>query len=152
MSATNANRVSHFWASQNNIYVSRHRTLKNQYLHLGDFCLCTPLLLYFSGTYLLKLSFSQMFVTRWSVSVVIVFPFLGVGFANIPPTFFISCEVQTKYSKTLKYSQQYIWGYLSGTKLRIWVCSEYDAIFNFSCIALCNITESFTFSFIPFSS
>ena len=36
------------------------------------------------------------------------FSFLGAGFANIPPTFLISCEVQTRYSKTLKYSEQYI--------------------------------------------
>ena len=37
----------------------------------------------------------------------IVFPFLGEGFANTPPTFFILCEVQTRYLKTLKYSGQY---------------------------------------------
>ena len=50
-----------------------------------------------------------------------VFPFLGTGFANIPPTFWISCEIQTTYSKTLKYSEQYIRDHLSGTKVRIWV-------------------------------
>ena len=83
---------------------------------------------------------------------VIVFPFLGVGFANIPPTFMISCEIQTRYSKTLKYSEQYIRDYLSGTKVRIWIYSEYDAAFNFSCIALCNLNKSFTFSLISFLS
>ena len=62
----------------------------------------------------------------------IVFAFLGAGFANIPPTFFISCEVQIRYSKTLKYSEQYIQDHLSGTKVRIWICFEYDAVFNFS--------------------
>ena len=31
------------------------------------------------------------------------FFFLGAGFSNIPATFLISCEVQTMYSKTLKY-------------------------------------------------
>ena len=36
------------------------------------------------------------------------FPFFRAGFANIPSTFLISCEVQTMYSKALKYSQQYI--------------------------------------------
>ena len=66
----------------------------------------------------------------------IVFPFLGTGFANIPPNFLFSCEVQTSYPKTLKYSEQYIRNRLSGTKVRIWICSEYDAVFNFSCIAL----------------
>ena len=49
----------------------------------------------------------------------IVFPFLGAGFANIPSNFLISCEVQAKYSKTLKYSEQYIRDHLLGTKVRI---------------------------------
>ena len=80
------------------------------------------------------------------------FPFLGAGFANIPPTSLISCEVQIRYSKTLEYSEQCIRDHLSGTKVRIWICSEYDAVFNFSCIALCNLTKSFTFSFISFLS
>ena len=83
---------------------------------------------------------------------VIVFPFSGAGFANIPHTFFISCEVQRRYSKKLKYSEQYIRDHFSSTKVRVWICSEYYAVFSFSCIALCNLTKSFTFSFISFSS
>ena len=83
---------------------------------------------------------------------VIVFPFLGAGFANIPPTFFIPCAVQTRCSKTLKYYEPYIRDHLSGTKVSIWICSEYDAIFNFSCIVLCNLTQLFTVSFISFLS
>ena len=67
--------------------------------------------------------------------VVIVFPFLGAGFANVVSTFLISCEVQTRYSKALRYSQQYTSDHLSGTKVRIWICSEYDAVFNYSHIA-----------------
>ena len=59
------------------------------------------------------------------------FSFLGARFANIPPTFLNSCEVQTRYSKTLKYSQQYIQDHLFNTKVRIWICSEYDVVFNF---------------------
>ena len=59
--------------------------------------------------------------------------FSGTSFANISPTFLISCEVQTRI---LKYSEQYIRDHLSGTKLRIWIGSEYDAVFHFSCIAL----------------
>ena len=47
-------------------------------------------------------------VARWSVSVVIVFPFLEAGFAIIPPIYLISPEVQARYSRTLKYSEQYI--------------------------------------------
>ena len=76
------------------------------------------------------------------------FPFLGAGFANIPPDFLISCEVQTRYLKTLKYSEQYIRDHLSGTKVSIWNCSEYDAVFNFPCITLSNLTKSFRFSLI----
>ena len=42
------------------------------------------------------------------LTVVIVFPFLEAGFANIPPTFLISCKVQARYSKTIKFSEQHI--------------------------------------------
>ena len=82
--------------SEHTTWVSRHRTFITRYLHLEvflwkqyiilasykdfcklqSFCLCTRLLLYLSNTYLLKLSSSQTFATRWSVSVVIAFPFL----------------------------------------------------------------------------
>ena len=74
------------------------------------------------------------------------------GFANITPTFLISFEVQTRYSKTLKYSERYIRDHLSGAKVSIWICSEYDAIFNYSFIALCNLTKAFDLSFIQFLS
>ena len=84
----------------------------------------------------------------YQISVVIVFPFLVAGFANIPPTFLISCEVQTRYSKILKYSEQYIRDHLSGTKVRIWICSEYDAVFNFFCILSCNLTKLFSLFYI----
>ena len=47
------------------------------------------------------------------------FSFLGARFADIPRAFLISCEVQTKYLKTLKYFEQYIWEHLAGTKIRI---------------------------------
>ena len=57
------------------------------------------------------------------------FLFLGAGFANISPKLF-----QTRYSKILKYSEQCIWDHLSGTKVRITTGSEYDAVFNFSCM------------------
>ena len=66
---------------------------------------------------------------------VIAFPFLRAGFANIPSIFLISCEVQTRYSKILRYSEQYTQDHLSGSEVRIWIGSEYDAVFNFSCIA-----------------
>ena len=82
----------------------------------------------------------------------IVFLFVGAGFANISPTFLISCEVQTRYSKILKYSEQYIQDHLSGTKVRIWIRSEYNAVFSFSFIASCNLTKAFTFSCMSFLS
>ena len=88
------------------------------------------------------------------------FSVLGIGFANISPTFLISCEVQTRYSKILKYSEQYIRNHLSGTKVRIWTGSEYDVALNmmlnmmlhFSCIASCSLTKTFTYSCMSFSS
>ena len=55
--------------------------------------------------------------------------FSGAGFANISPTFLISCEAQTSYSRILKYSEQYIRDHLLGTNVRIWIGSEYDAVF-----------------------
>ena len=61
----------------------------------------------------------------------IVYSFLRADFANVQPTFLISCAVHTRYSKTLKYSEQFFRHHLLGTKVRIWICSEYDAVFNF---------------------
>ena len=59
------------------------------------------------------------------------FSFLGAGFTNISPICLISCEVQTRYSQALKYSEQYIRDQLSGNKVSIWICFEYYAVFNF---------------------
>ena len=55
------------------------------------------------------------------------FSFFRSGFANIQSTFLISCEVQTRNSKTLERSEQYIRDHLSGPKVSIWICSEYDS-------------------------
>ena len=52
----------------------------------------------------------------------------------------------------LKYSEQYIRDHLSGTKVRIWIGSEYDALFDFSCIASGNLTKTFTFLCMSFLS
>ena len=82
----------------------------------------------------------------------IALPFFRSRFANISPTFFILCEVQTSYSRILKFSEQYIRDHLSGTKVRIWIGSEYDAAFNFSCIASCNLTKMSTFFCMSFLS
>ena len=89
------------------------------------------------------------FVTRWSVSVVIDFPFLEAGFSNIPPTFLISFEVQTR---TLKYSEHYTRDHLAVNKVRTWICPEYDAVFNLPCIAFCKLAKSCTFPFTSFLS
>ena len=64
----------------------------------------------------------------------VAFLFSGAGFANNSPTFVISCEVQTRYLGISKYSQQYIRDHLSGTKVKIRIGSEHDAVFDFSCI------------------
>ena len=66
--------------------------------------------------------------------------------------FLISCEVQTRYSEMLKYYEQHIRDHLSGTRVRIWIGSKYDAVFSYSCIASCNLTHTFTFSCMSFSS
>ena len=58
----------------------------------------------------------------------IAFSFSGACFDNISPTFLISCEVQTRYSRILKYSEEYIQDHLPGTKVRIWIVFEYDAV------------------------
>ena len=64
----------------------------------------------------------------------------------------ISCEVQTRYSRILKHSGQYIRDHLSGTKVRIWIGSEFDAVFTFSCVVSCNLTKTFTFFCMSFLS
>ena len=169
MSATNAKRVSHFWASQNTPFRSQGTKLWEP--NIGCFSLktvynsCKLERILQVAKFLIMHSFTHtniVFLFRHLPCEIVIFvnvcyqmmcfsnhsfSFLGAGFANIP-TFFISCEVQTRYSKTLKYSEQCIPDHFSGTKVRIWIHSEYDAIFNFSCIALCNLTKSFTFSFI----
>ena len=123
---------------EHTIWVSRHRTLKTQSLHLSIFlwkqykilassktfasCKVFIYVLLYSHVCLFKNLPTEIIISKnvwWSVSVVLTFPFLGAGFANISPTFLISCEVQTKYSKMLKYSEQYIQDHLSGTKIRI---------------------------------
>ena len=152
---------------QHTIWASRHRKFENPIFIFGcfslkavynscklqSFCLCTPLLLHFSGTYLVKLLFfinvcyqmkcfsGDSFSLFWD-QILLIFHL----------KFLISCEVQTRYSKTLKYPQQYIWNHLLGTKVRIWICFEYDAVFSSSCIASFNLTKLFTFSFISVSS
>ena len=53
---------------------------------------------------------------------------LVAGFVN----FLTLCAVHTRYSKTLKNSEQRFRDHLSGTKVTIWICSGYDVVFNFS--------------------
>ena len=177
MSVSYANIVSHFWASQKTSFGSLGTEVWEPNIYIWvfffegsikflqatktfascSFCLYTPFLSltwsFFSSTYLMKLSSSKTLVTRWSVSVMIAFLFLrSKFFANISPTLLIWCEVQTRYSKILKYSEQYIGNHLSGTKVRIWFGSEYDTVFSFSCIASYNLTKILTFSSMSFLS
>ena len=163
MNATNTNRVSHRTLRTRCLYLDvflwkQYKTFASykDFCKLQSFCLYTPLLKltksFFSSTYLLKLTSSKTFVTRESVSVVIAFPFFRSRFCQYFTYVLISCEVQTRYLKILKYSAQYIRDHLSGTRVRIWIGSEYDAVFSFSCIASCNLTKTFAFSCMSFSS
>ena len=69
---------------------------------LQSFCLCTPLLLYFSDTYLLNLSSSYTFVTSWSASVAIVFPFFKSRFCNYSIYIFDFMWSSSKVFKDIK--------------------------------------------------
>ena len=176
MSATNTNRVSHFWVSKNAPFGSLGKELwkPNIYIWIFFFEISIKLLQsykdfcksqsFFLCTALLTLSLSFQAPTYWNFHLQkrllldevfqwwYFFLFLGAGFANIAPAFSISCESQTKYSKLLKYSEQYILDHLSGSKVRIWIGSEYDAVFSFYWIASCNLTKTFTFFCISFLS
>ena len=176
MNVTNANRVSHFWVSQNTPFGSEGTKLWEpiftiEYLSLKSvYNSCKLKRILQVAKFLIMYSFTHTnidFVFRYLATEIVTlinvyyqmkcfsadsFSFLGAGFSNIPTTFLTSCEVQTRISKTLKYPEQYIRDHISGTKVRIGICSEYDAVFNFSFIALCNLTKSFTFSFILFLS
>ena len=81
----------------------------------------------------------------------IAFPFFRSMFANISPTFLISWQVQTVLT-ILKYSEQYIRDHLSGTKVRTWIGFECETVFNFSCIASCNLTKTVAFFCMSFLS
>ena len=107
MSATNANRVSHFWVSQNTPFGSQGTELWEPNIYIRIF-------FFESGIWFLQVSKSLFmysftntniaFLFRHlpteTVSFIIVcyqlkclsgesFSFFGAGFANIPPTFFI---------------------------------------------------------------
>ena len=49
--------------------------------------------------------------------------------------FYLPFWFHVKYSRMLKNSELYIRDHLSGTKVTIWIDSEYDAVFDFSCVA-----------------
>ena len=145
MSATNANRVGHLWASQNTPFGSQGIELwePNIYIWVLSFQSVynssnLQRLLQVSK-FLLMYSFTHtkiVFLFRHLPPEIVIFinvcyqmkcfsddsfPFLGAGFANIPPTFLIS--------KTLKYSEQYIRDHLSDTKAKSWICSACHAVF-----------------------
>ena len=164
MSATNTNRVSHYSANQSTPFGSQGTELWESNIDILVYNSCKLQGLLRVAKFLFMYSFTHINIsffspTYWNChlhkrllpdEVMIMFPFLGADFANIPPTFFISYEIQTRYLKTLKYSEQYVQDLLSGTKVRIWICSKYDAVLNFSCIASSNLTKSFTLFHIIF--
>ena len=128
MSATKANRVSQFESARTHHLDLKAKNFENPIFTFVCFSL--------------KAVYTKTFAT---CKLLFMYSFTHT---NISPMFLISCEVQTRYSKTLKYSKQYIRDHISGTKVRIWICSEYDAVFDFFCIASCHLTKSFTCSFI----
>ena len=161
MSAANTNRVS-------------HRTLRTRYLYLNVF-LWKQYKIFAKSQRLLQVakilficSFTEtnkVFLFKHLLTEIDIFKnvcyqkkcFSGDSFSFFRSRFYqyftyvlISCEFQTKYLKILKYSAQYIRDHLSGTRVRIWMGSEYDAVFSFSCIASCNLTKTFGFSCMPF--
>ena len=133
-------RLSHFWACQNKPFGSLGTELWEPSIYIW---------VLFSES---SIKFLQVSKTFASCKFLFMYSFTHTNivflFRHLPTEigifinvcyqmkcFSISCEVQTRYSKKLKYSEQYIRDHLSGTKVRIWIYSEYEAIFNFSCIA-----------------
>ena len=144
MSATNASMLSNFWASQNTLFGPQGTELwePNIYIRVSFFkkavynsfmfqrftsCKVLDYVRLYSHQY-------SVFFFRYVPTEIVIFikvcyqmkcfsgdsfPYLGAGFINIPPTFLISSEVQTSYSKTLKYSELYIQDQLSGIKVII---------------------------------
>ena len=155
MSITNVNIVIHFWASQNTPFGSQGTELWEPNIYICVPCLkavynsCKLQWLLQAAKFFFMYSFTPaniLFLFRHLLTKIVIFinvcyqikcfrgdrfSFFRSGFANISPTFLISCDVQTRYSKTLRYSEQYIRDHLSGIKVKISICSEYDAVSNF---------------------
>ena len=113
---------------EHTIWVSRQRTLRTQYLHLGVFLWKQYIILGRYKDYKLQVAKILFMYSFTHTNIVFLFRhlpteigifinfcyqmkcfsgdsfpfFLGAGFANIPPSFLIACEVQTRYSKALR--------------------------------------------------
>ena len=96
---------------EHTIWVSRHRTLRTQYLHFGVFLWKQYIILArYKDFYKLQ---NRQLATEIVIFINVCwqircfsgdsFSFFRSSFINIPLTFSISCEVQTRYSKSLKY-------------------------------------------------
>ena len=158
--------MSHFWASQNtplgsqgtelwetNIYIwcfylkAIYNSCKLQrLLQVPKFFLLQCVLPYTNIVFLFRHLYTEVFIfinvaSRWSVSVVIASFF----WEQVLLIFQLLSWFRVKF-------KQGFGNHLSGTKVRIWIHSEYNAVFTFSCLTSCNLTNPLTFSFISFLS
>ena len=158
--------MSHFWASQNtplgsqgtelwetNIYIwcfylkAVYNSCKLQrLLQVAKFFLLQCVLPYTNIVFLFRHLYTEVFIfinvaSRWSVSVVIASFF----WEQVLLIFQLLSWFRVKF-------KQDFGNHLSGTKVRIWIHSEYNVVFNFSCLTSCNLTNPLTFSFISFLS
>ena len=150
-----------FESVRTNHWVSRYRTLKTQNLRFGVF-LWKQYIILASYKVLFMYCFTHSdiaFLSRHLFTETVIF---------ISACYQMKCCIWEqvllmfhlpfwfhvrfiRYSKTLC-SEHYFRDHLSGTKVRIWNCSEYDTMVNFSCIVSCNLTKSFAFFSISFLS
>ena len=113
VSATNANRVSHFWTSQNTPFGSQGTELYKRNTYIWGFYLkavynsCKSQRILQVAKFLFMYSFTHtniVFLFKHQPTKIVLpdkvfqwwyfFLFLRESFANIPPTFLISCEIK----------------------------------------------------------
>ena len=155
MSATNINRVSHFWVSHLGL---KAENFANPIFTFGLFFFESRkqvwvfFFLYNSCKLQRLLQVAKLLIMYFLTHISIVFLFRHlpteiVIFINV--CYQMKCFIGDSFSffRSRFCYEQYILDHLSGTKVTIWICSQYDVVFSFSCIASCNLTKSFTFSF-----
>ena len=146
---------------EHTIWVSKHRTLRTQYLHLGVFLRKQYIIIANCKVfvYVLLYYFTFQTPTYWNCRLhkcflpdEVFFPFLE----QVLLIFHLLFSFHVKFKQGIQRHENILNSTFEtidqGTKVRIWICSEYNVVFNSSCIALCNLTTSVTFSFTSFLS